>query len=161
MNMRRIRSQSIAIPIKFGKSSTKTPFQESTLKIGQVSKKSGIPVVTLRFYEIEGLIEGVKSDETRGSTHRRFASVVFHHLDFIKLCRASGFSIPEIKSLMKLYRGFKTPSKVKMAALTRSIDLVRDQKSRLASIEKALLFRLRHPDGDLEDALKDRFDFFR
>ncbi len=154
MRRRRNRSYNMVIPIKFGKSKRKTPFLASTLKIGEVSKKSGIPVVTLRFYEKEELIESLNTIETRNSSHRRFGPFVFLYLDFIKLCRASGFSIPEIKSLVKLYKGFKTPSKSRMAALKRSIDLVRDQKSRLAKIEKALLYRMRNPEGDLEELLE-------
>lgn len=126
-----------------------------TIKIGKVSKKSGIPVVTLRFYEKMGLITSVQNAETRVSTHRRFAPSILIHLDFIKLCRASGFSIPQIRSLMKLYRGFKVPSTVKMSALKRSIDLVRDQRNRLSQIEKVLLFRLRNPEGDIEDLIED------
>lgn len=56
---------------------------------------------------------------------------------------------------MKLYRGFKVPSMVKMSALKRSIDLVRDQRNRLGQIEKVLLYRLRNPAGDIEDLLED------
>ncbi|MCC7405023.1 MAG: MerR family DNA-binding transcriptional regulator [Bdellovibrionales bacterium] len=140
---------------KSRKSARRTPTKAGTLKIGTVSKKSGIPVVTLRFYEQMGLITSVQNAETRLSTHRRFAPAILIHLDFIKLCRASGISIPQIRSLMKLYRGFKVPSSVKMSALKRSIDLVRDQRSRLGQIEKVLLFRLRNPEGDIEDLLDD------
>ena len=102
----------------------------------------------------EALIQAVQGAETKNSTHRRFAPVVFVHIDFIKLCRASGFSIAEIKSLLKLYRGFKTPSRANMAALKRSIDLVREQKYRLTKVEKALLHRLRNPGGELEELLE-------
>ncbi len=145
------RTQNSEIAGKSRKSSRKTPTKATTLKIGEVSRKSGIPVVTLRYYEKERLIAAFQNAETKISTHRRFALPVLVHLDFIKLCRASGFSIPEIRSLMRLYRGFKIPSKSRMAALKRSIDLVREQKARLTKIEKVLLYRFRNPEGDIED----------
>lgn len=115
---------------------------------------SFLAVVTLRYYEKERLIGAFQNAETKLSTHRRFESAVLVHLDFIKVCRASGFSIPEIRSLMSLYRGFKVPSKPRMAALKRSIDLVREQKTRLTKIEKVLLYRFRNPDGDIEEAVE-------
>ena len=129
----------------------KEPGAGATLKIGEVSKKSGIPVVTLRYYENVGLIESLSESKFKKSTHRWFSRNVFLQLEFIKVCRAAGFSIPQIKGLIKLYRGFKVPSKPKMAALKRSIDLVRDQQIRLSRIEKALLHRLRHPEDDLSE----------
>ncbi len=160
MVKRQKRSQIFKIPIKFRKGRRKTPLQASTLKIGEVSKISEIPVVTLRFYENEGLIQSFKVDENRKSSHRRFSQSVFLHLDFIKACRSAGISIPQIKSIVKLYRGYKVPSKVNMAALRRSIDLIRGQRESLARIEKMLLYRLRHPEADLEELFERKPEMF-
>ena len=157
---RRDRSQSVIIPIKFKRRRRKTPLQASTLKIGEVSKISEIPIVTLRFYENEGLIQSFKADENRKSSHRRFSRSIFLHLDFIRVCRSAGLSIPQIKSILKLYRGYKVPSKVNMAALRRSIDLIRTQKSILTRIEKLLLYRLRHPGADLDELFERKPDIF-
>ncbi len=160
MVKRRGRSQRFRIPIKFPKGRRKTPLQASTLKIGEVSKISQIPIVTLRFYENEGLIQSFKADENRKSSHRRFSRSIFLHLDFIRVCRSAGISIPQIKSILKLYRGYKVPSKVNMAALRRSIDLIRDQRNGLARIEKMLLYRLRHPEVDLEELFERKPEMF-
>lgn len=153
MRKRTHRSQIFGISVKVKRNRQKTPIQASTIKIGQVSKKSGIPIVTLRFYENEGLIQAVKSTETNRSSHRRFAADVFTQLDFIRFCRNAGFSIPEIKSLLRLYRGFKVPSKSRMSALKRSIEMVREQKKHLSRIERVLLYRLRHPEGEPPETL--------
>lgn len=147
MTMQRYKKSVTArLSRKNAKSKGRTPFQNSTLKIGELSKKSGIPVVTLRFYEIEGLIRSAKSTENRHSSHRRFHPSVLGELEFIKNCRAAGFSIPEIESIMKLYRGFKTPAKPKMAALRRTIEVIRERKQRLDSMEKVFMKRLRDPE---------------
>lgn len=152
MAKRSHRSQSIRIPIKIRKRPKKTPFQTATLKIGEVSKKTGIPVVTLRFYEKSNLLLTVA--EKKNSAHRRFSSEVYRDLDLIAICRKAGFSIPETRDLMRLYRGFKLPSKAKMTALRRSIEAIREQKRRLSQLERILLHRQRHPEGlptDFED----------
>lgn len=139
------------IPKETDKVEGRTPLQNSTLKIGELSKKSDIPVVTIRSYEIEGLIRPVRTAENRDSTHRRFNPSVIGELEFIKSCRAAGFSIPEIKSVMKLYRGFKAPSRPKMAALRRTVDVIRERKLRLDAIERIFLKRLRDPEAPADE----------
>ena len=150
------RRQIIGTQRKKPKPPRHSPTKAATLKIGVVARKAGIPVVTVRFYEQAGLIASFQNAETKMSTHRRFQPSVLVHLDFIKLCRASGFSIPEIRSLMKLYRGFKVPSKHKMAALKRSIELIREQKARLGQIEQVLLYRLQNTSGELNELIDVR-----
>jgi MerR family redox-sensitive transcriptional activator SoxR len=141
----------LRIPRKIEIAEGRTPFQNSTLKIGELAKRSGIPVVTLRFYEIEKLIRPVKTAENRHSTHRRFLPSVLNELEFIKSCRAAGFSIPEIKSVIKLYRGFKTPAQGKMTAVRRTLEMVRERKRRLEAIERIFLKRLREPEVPVDD----------
>lgn len=157
---RRNCTQSIRIPIKSVEERHKTSLRDSTLKIGEVAKISDIPIVTLRFYENEGLIQSFAADKKQKYRHRRFPSSVFLHLELIKVCRSAGVSIPQIKSLMKLYRGYKLPSKVNMSALRRSIDLIREQKRKLSRIEKALLYRLRHPEENLDELFEKKPDLF-
>lgn len=150
-----MRQHPKSVNVRFSKETERiarrTPLQNSTLKIGELSKRSSIPVVTLRFYEIEGLIRPVKTAENRHSTHRRFLLQTLTELEFIKSCRAAGFSIPEVKSVMKLYRGFKTPAKANMAAIRRTLETVRERKRRLEAIERIFLKRLREPEAPVDD----------
>jgi DNA-binding transcriptional MerR regulator len=134
-----------------GRQRIKTPLQMNTLKIGELSKKSGIPIVTLRFYEIEGLIQPVRTAEAKLTNHRRFDPATVGELEFLKSARAAGFSIPEAKSIIKLYRGFQLPAKPKLAALRRTIELIRQRKQRLDVIEKIFVKRLRDPEAPAEE----------
>lgn len=134
-----------------GRQRPKTPLQKSTLKIGELSKKSGIPVVTIRSYEIEGLIQPERSAEAKLSTHRRFKPSVLGELEFLKSARAAGFSIPEIKSIIKLYRGFQLPAKPKLAALRRTIEVIRERKQRLEVMERIFVKRLRDPEAPADE----------
>lgn len=161
MAKRQNRSQPIDISIKYPKGRRKTPHQTSTFKIGEVAKISHIPVVTLRNYENQGLIQSVVVDELRGSNHRRFSKNILLELEFIQVCRSTGFSIPQIKSLMKLFRGFRVPSKARMSALRRSIDLINEQMKKLQKIEKILRCRTRHPDESLTKLLQKFPELFR
>ena len=62
------------------------------LDIGEVSRASGLPASTLRFYEEKGLIESVG----RNGLRRTFDPDVLEQLEFIALGRAAGFSLEEI-----------------------------------------------------------------
>jgi DNA-binding transcriptional MerR regulator len=62
------------------------------LDIGAVSKHSGLPASTLRFYEEKGLIASV----ARRGLRRSFDAKVLERLALIALGRAAGFSLDEI-----------------------------------------------------------------
>lgn len=67
----------------------------SILDIGEVAKKSGLSVSTLRFYEEKGLIQSVG----RNGLRRQFAYQVLEQLEFIALGRYAGFSLEEIADM--------------------------------------------------------------
>jgi len=62
------------------------------LDIGQVSRRAGLPVSTLRFYEEKGLITPVG----RRGLRRQFHADVLERLAFIALGRTAGFTLDEI-----------------------------------------------------------------
>lgn len=132
----------------------KTPLHTATLKIGEVAKKVGMPIVSVRFYEIAKLITPVKiPGKTTG--HRRFLPSVLGEIEFIQTCRSAELSLPEIKSLMKLVRGFKPPSKPRMQAVLRSIEAIRLRTRKLEEIERILMLRLGDPESDIEKLIAE------
>ena len=66
--------------------------KKSTLDIGEVVKRSGLPGSTLRYYEEKGLIKSVG----RNGLRRIFDSDVLERLALITLGRNAGFSLDEI-----------------------------------------------------------------
>lgn len=62
------------------------------MDIGEVSKRSSVPVSTLRFYEEKGLIASVG----RRGLRRQFDPGVLELLALIALGRSAGFSLDEI-----------------------------------------------------------------
>lgn len=65
------------------------------MDIGEVSKASGLPASTLRFYEEKGLIESIG----RSGLRRLFNSNVIERLALITLGRNAGFSLDEIGTM--------------------------------------------------------------
>jgi DNA-binding transcriptional MerR regulator len=63
--------------------------------IAEVSRRSGVPASTLRFYEEKGLIESAG----RHGLRRLFDPAVFERLALIALGQASGFTLEDIAQM--------------------------------------------------------------
>lgn len=70
------------------------------LSIGQVARRAGIGVETVRFYEREGLLE---EPPRRTSGYRQYDEQVVKRLHFIKRAQKLGFSLKEITELLLLH----------------------------------------------------------
>ncbi|MGY6272474.1 helix-turn-helix domain-containing protein [Achromobacter denitrificans] len=66
------------------------------MDIAEVSKRTGIPAHTLRFYESKGLISSVAPRGAR----RRFHPAVLDHLALVALGQAGGLSLDEIRAML-------------------------------------------------------------
>src|SRR5215470_1498805 len=69
----------------------------SWLKIGEVSKRSGVGVEALRFYERSGLID---PPGRTGGGYRLYDASMLDRLEFIKRTQALGFSLNEIAQII-------------------------------------------------------------
>lgn len=71
------------------------------MKIGELAETLGMAPSAIRYYEREGLID----PPLRQSGQRRFAPRALKTLRFIQIAQAGGFSIAEIKTILKGYGG--------------------------------------------------------
>jgi len=69
------------------------------LTIGQVAKRSGIGIETIRFYERQGLLQ---EPQRKDSGYRQFAEEVLARLRFIRRAKELGFSLREIGELLAI-----------------------------------------------------------
>ena len=76
------------------------------LKIGEVSKRSGIGIEALRFYEKSGLLD--RPGRTY-SGYRLYDESVLERLAFVKKAQVLGFSLEEIKELINHKRKGESP----------------------------------------------------
>lgn len=66
------------------------------LTVGEVAKRSGVPVSTVHFYESKGLIQ---STRTQGN-QRRFPAVVLRYIAIIKVAQSTGIPLKEIQDAL-------------------------------------------------------------
>ena len=69
------------------------------LSIGQVARKAGVGVETVRFYERKGLLE---DPPRRASGYRQYSEQAIKRIHFIKRAQQLGFSLKEITELLLL-----------------------------------------------------------
>jgi MerR family copper efflux transcriptional regulator len=80
--------------------------EQKLLLIGQLSKISGIPIKTIRYYEELGLI--TNSGRTDGQ-YRLFKPEEVTRLSFIKTLQKLGLSLQEIAEVLKIYDNGSPP----------------------------------------------------
>lgn len=69
------------------------------MNIGNVSRISGLPAKTIRYYEDIGLIKPLRG----ANGYRAFRDTDLHKLEFLARARALGFTIEDCRALLALY----------------------------------------------------------
>ncbi|WCL49483.1 Cu(I)-responsive transcriptional regulator [Leptospira sp. GIMC2001] len=91
------------------------------MNIGILSKESGVSSKLIRHYEEIGLISKVARTE---KGYRIYAESDIHNLRFIKRARELGFSLPDIKKLLSLWKNkSRTSEQVKLLANKHLVEL--------------------------------------
>jgi Hg(II)-responsive transcriptional regulator len=96
------------------------------LSIGQVAKRAGVGVETVRFYEREGLLE---EPLRRASGYRQYSEEVISRLRFIKRAQQLGFSLKEISELLQL----------RVDAQTSCDEVKQRTEAKIAEVERKLV----------------------
>lgn len=105
------------------------------ISIGQLAKAAGVNLETVRYYERIGLI--AKPARTPGG-QRSYSSADARHLAFVRRARDLGFSIEDIRALLKLATpGKRSCAEVKSIA-SAHLASVQTKLADLARLEKLL-----------------------
>ncbi len=108
------------------------------MQIGEASKATGVSAKMIRHYESIGLIPAA---DRRVSNYRDYGAEDIHRLGFIARARDLGFSIEEIRDLLRLWgdrnrssRAVKTLTTGHIAELDRKIALLGEMRATLAHL---------------------------
>jgi MerR family transcriptional regulator, copper efflux regulator len=108
--------------------------------INQISKETGIPIGTIRFYEKTGLFSGVKPKEGATNNYVYYTQEVIDKLYFIKKAKLVGFTLLEIKQVIDAWNGNKLSKNQKIEILDKKIQQIEIKISELEDIKKQILF---------------------
>ncbi|MDR1085249.1 MAG: Cd(II)/Pb(II)-responsive transcriptional regulator [Deltaproteobacteria bacterium] len=116
-----------------------TTDKKEFIRIGELANMVGVQVVTIRYYEKEGLLEKPVRSPNGYRTYRR-ADV--DRLRFVRHCREHGMPIEDIKFLLKLR---EAPERDCLEVNTLVDDLIKKLEEQLTSLQslKSRLVELR------------------
>lgn len=105
------------------------------MKIGEISRITGIPVETVRYYEKIGLLP---EPAREASGYRRYQQHHVERLLFVKRCRNLDMAQDEIRELVRLAEQPGADCGEVDALLAQHLRHVRDRRQELAQLEKTL-----------------------
>lgn len=106
------------------------------LSIGEVARRSGLPISTLHFYERKGLI----ASERNSANHRVYRREVLRRVTVIKVAQSAGIPLSEVASALSHLPQKTTPDTEDWARLaeawhddlTRRVELLTALRDKMA-----------------------------
>ena len=98
------------------------------LGIGQLAKRGGVGIDTVRYYERNGLLQPAGR---LASGYRRYGEAELKRLRFIRRAKALGFTLEDVRALLEL-SAERNVAKVKRAAQAKLADI----DVRIAELER-------------------------
>jgi DNA-binding transcriptional MerR regulator len=109
--------------------------QTVSLTIGTLSKTCDVPAPTIRYYEKIKLLP--KANRSR-SDQRRYGQDDVERLDFVRRCRAFGFSIQQVRALLAVPTGSLSDCQTSRQIAKDRIAEIQSKMSDLRALEKDL-----------------------
>lgn len=103
--------------------------------IGDLSRRTGVKIPTIRYYEQMGLLEA--PDRSEGN-QRRYDRGGLRRLSFIRHARDLGFNIEAIRELIELSGHPEKPCRDADRIVAEQLKAVREKLTRLAKLEREL-----------------------
>ena len=94
------------------------------LSIGDLSRRTGLSVSAIRFYEEKGLVESMRN----GGNQRRFLRSDIRRLSFILIAQQLGLSIGEIATELEQLPQGRTPNQTDWSRISKRLRKVIDAK---------------------------------
>lgn len=120
------------------------------MKIGEVARRSGVGVETIRYYERLGLLQ---TPDRRPSGYRQYGTAVIERLEYIRRSKELGFTLSEIRELLEVsFASQKCCDHIRQRARDKLSDIdqkIRDLQKMRRSL-KGILKRCSAQDSDGE-----------
>lgn len=107
--------------------------------IGDISRQSGVPSSTLRYYETIGLLPA----PVRVNGRRRYEASTLQHLAIVQIAQQAGFTLGEIRELFLGFPSGTTPAVRWETLARRKLAELAAQQARIRAMRKVLREGLR------------------
>ena len=104
-------------------------------KIGELAKKVGVPVSTVRYYERRGLVHPSARSE---GNYRQYGEASLQRLRFIRRAQEAGFTLSNIETLLGLINDSQETCMCVQELIEGRLGEVREELQQLSRVEKWL-----------------------
>lgn len=113
--------------------------------INELSKRTGVAIHTIRFYENKGLIEASTDESVKSNNYKNYDDNHVERIETIKEAQEAGFTLSEIKTLLeKWFSGNFTKAEqikffdAKIKEVDGKISQLKQMKKRLEAVKKEI-----------------------
>jgi len=117
--------------------------------INQLSKETGIPIGTIRFYEKSGLFSGKIKEEVTTNNYVYYGNDVIEKLRFIQMAKAVGFTLAEIKEVVDAWYEDQISKKAKIEVLDLKLMQIEEKIRELKAMKKQITLCKYNIENDL------------
>jgi MerR family transcriptional regulator, copper efflux regulator len=117
--------------------------------ISELSKRTGVSIHTLRYYENLGLIKGKTDEKVKSNNYKQYDEALVGKIKGIILAKKGGFTLAEINTLMQDWFNKKLAANKKIEIVEKKIREVHIKMNQLKDVKKFLL----QAKNDIENGL--------
>jgi len=107
--------------------------------INELSKRTGVPIATLRYYENYGLFKGVSNEKVKTNNYKEYDESIIEKMEMIKGAKEAGFTLSEIKKLLESWFNKRLSIDKKVEVVNNKITEIDLKIHQLNEVRKLLL----------------------
>lgn len=106
--------------------------------INELSKRTGISIHTIRFYEKSGLIKGKRDEKVSSNNYFHYDEEAVEKLELVRDAKSVGFTISEISQLMDAWYNKKMSVAQKLSVLEEKLLSIDNRIKQLKEMKKMI-----------------------
>lgn len=106
--------------------------------INELSKKTGVSVHTLRYYESLGLIQGESDESVTTNNYKNYDENAVERIGIIKDAKEVGFTLSQIKKMLEDWYSGHLPKEEQLKLFASKIDEIEEKIQQLKQVKKRL-----------------------
>lgn len=107
--------------------------------INELSKRTGVSIHTLRYYENYGLFKGVCNEKVKTNNYKQYDESLVEKIELIKEAKEIGFTLSEIRSLLDSWYSKRLSIERKVEVLNIKINEIDSKIGQLKQVRKYLV----------------------
>jgi len=107
---------------------------DTRLKIGEVSKKTGVAVGALRYYETLGLLTSERGE----NSYRYYSPEAVRQVQFVKKAQSLGFTLEDISEVLTAHQKGDVPCDLVQSILQEKIEKLETQIKEMKVFKRGL-----------------------